>query len=301
MNRLASGDPARPPAERRRPRPAAVAAAGSAAGSPTCALTRDGRTLYFQEGDGGLQHDRRRRRRRRRWRRRRRRPAAAAAAAAAAGWPRPLAAAAAGGGGGGAKRRITFNVTVKIDKPGEWDEMFDDAWRTMKYRFYDPKMHGKDWDAMRAKYKPLVAYVGDRHELMNVINEMIGELNASHTGASAGGGGRRRGRAGAVDPAPRPRPRARRRRPAATRSPTSTRTGPPTRTGSRSSKGNYLIAIDGKPLKAGDDYCELPRPPAQPQGRADPQRQARGRRGVEGQVRADLAWPPSPTSATSAG
>ena len=40
--------------------------------------------------------------------------------------------------------------------------MFDDAWRTMKYRFYDAKMHGKDWDAMRAKYKPLVSYVGDR-------------------------------------------------------------------------------------------------------------------------------------------
>src|SRR4029079_8579017 len=48
---------------------------------------------------------------------------------------------------------------------------------------------------MRAKYKPLVAYVGDRQELMNLINEMIGELNASHTGASAGGGGGR-GRGG---------------------------------------------------------------------------------------------------------
>ena len=70
--------------------------------------------------------------------------------------------------------------------------MFDDAWRCMKYRFYDPKLHGTDWDAMRAKYKPLVAYVADRHELMNVINEMIGELNASHTGAS----GRPRPRAG---------------------------------------------------------------------------------------------------------
>ena len=63
--------------------------------------------------------------------------------------------------------------------------MFDDAWRCMKYRFYDPKLHGTDWDAMRSKYKPLVAYVADRQELMNIINEMIGELNASHTGASA--------------------------------------------------------------------------------------------------------------------
>ena len=122
----------------------------------------------------------------RRGARRRRAPAARAGAEAA------------GGGGGGAKKRITFNVTVRIDKPQEWDEMFDDAWRCMKYRFYDPKLHGTDWDAMRAKYKPLVAYVADRHELMNVINEMIGELNASHTGASAGrerGAGRRGDRA----------------------------------------------------------------------------------------------------------
>ena len=102
-----------------------------------------------------------------------------------------------GAGGGGARKKVTFNVTLEINKPAEWGEMFDDAWRTMKYRFYDKEMHGKDWDAMRAKYKPMVAFVADRQELMNVINEMIGELNASHTGASAaaprgeaaGGGG----------------------------------------------------------------------------------------------------------------
>ncbi len=37
---------------------------------------------------------------------------------------------------------------------------------------------------MRAKYQPLVEYVGDRQELLNIVNEMIGELNASHTGAA---------------------------------------------------------------------------------------------------------------------
>jgi tricorn protease len=68
--------------------------------------------------------------------------------------------------------------------------MFGDAWRTMKYRFYDPKMHGKDWDAMRSKYQPMVEFVGERQELLNLVNEMIGELNASHTGAAPGPGGR---------------------------------------------------------------------------------------------------------------
>ena len=51
-------------------------------------------------------------------------------------------------------------------------------------------MHGKDWDAAKAKYEPLVVDIGDRQELMNIINEMIGELNASHTGAAPPPGGR---------------------------------------------------------------------------------------------------------------
>ncbi len=64
--------------------------------------------------------------------------------------------------------------------------MLDDAWRCMKCRFDDPRLHGTDWDSMRAKYNPLVAHVADRQQLMNLINEMIGELNASNTGAAAG-------------------------------------------------------------------------------------------------------------------
>ena len=83
---------------------------------------------------------------------------------------------------------------MTVNRPAEWAEMFDDGWRTMKYRFYDPKMHGVDWDAARAKYRPLVDFVGDRQEVLNILNEMIGELNASHTGAAPpprgqGGGG----------------------------------------------------------------------------------------------------------------
>ena len=213
-------------------------------------LTKDGRTLYFQEGEsiyttsvgggggGGP---------------------AAMAAQGGGGGPRGGGgggdAAAAGGVGGGAKRRINFNVTVRIDKPQEWEEMFDDAWRCMKYRFYDPKLHGTDWDAKRAKYKPLVAFVADRQELMNVINEMIGELNASHTGAAAG----RSRTTGAGEAAP-----------IITRhlgldlasDPATGRyrvthvyeDGPADKDWIKLAKGNYLIAIDGKPVKAGEDY-----------------------------------------------
>jgi tricorn protease len=149
-------------------------------------------------------------------------------------------------------------VSLRIDKPKEWEEMFDDAWGSMKYRFYDPRMHGKDWDAARARYKPLVAYVADRQELMNLINEMIGELNASHTGASAGGGGGGGGRAEPgrvstrqlgvdleIDPA------------AGLYKVTHVyEDGPADKDWIKVEVGNYLVALDGKPLKAGDDYYE---------------------------------------------
>src|SRR5205823_3250476 len=132
---------------------------GFGGGLGDLSISRDGRTLFFREREGIYSVPL---------------PASAAAAATAGRG--------AAGGGEAARRRIAFTVRVKINRPAEWAEMFGDAWRTMKYRFYDPKMHGMDWDAAKAKYEPLVRDIGDRQELVNIINEMIGELNASHTG-----------------------------------------------------------------------------------------------------------------------
>ncbi len=84
------------------------------------------------------------------------------------------------------KERIDFSFTVTVDLPAEWRQVFFEAWRIMKYRFYDENMHGRDWRAIRDKYEPLLAYVGMTQDLNDVANEMIGELNASHTGVSRG-------------------------------------------------------------------------------------------------------------------
>lgn len=261
QSRIATGTPAPTQGDNDEDRPRGPGR-GFGGGVANLILTKDGRTLFFQEGEsvysvpvsggggggggfGGM--------------------AAMMGGGSGApdggrggrGAPDSSSAGAAGGGGGGGRKKINFDVTVRIDKPKEWDEMFDDAWRCMKYRFYDPKLHGTDWDAMRAKYKPLVASVGDRHELMNVINEMIGELNASHTGASAGGGG---GRGRSDDSSERAVTRhlgleleldndAGRYKIAHIYE-----DGPADKDWIKLAKGNYLIAIDGKPVKANDDY-----------------------------------------------
>ena len=73
---------------------------------------------------------------------------------------------------------------MRVDQREEWAQILDESWRVMKYRFYDEKMHGKDWNAIRAKYEPLLKYVGANEDVYDLANEMIGELNASHTGVS---------------------------------------------------------------------------------------------------------------------
>ena len=85
--------------------------------------------------------------------------------------------------GGGQKKRVGFNVRVKVDREKELAQMFDEAWRAMRDGFYDPNMHGYNWNAIRAKYLPLLPQVVDNEELADLINELIGELNASHMGA----------------------------------------------------------------------------------------------------------------------
>jgi tricorn protease len=67
-------------------------------------------------------------------------------------------------------------VTPRI----EFGQMFEESWRLERDYFYDPALHGVDWNAMRAKYRPLAARVTERAELADVFQQMIGELVALH-------------------------------------------------------------------------------------------------------------------------
>jgi tricorn protease len=131
--------------------------------------------------------------------------------------------------------------------------MFDDAWRTMKYRFYDPQMHGKDWDVARVKYQPLVQFVGERQELINLINEMIGELNASHTGAAPPP----QGRSGGVSTAHLGLELESDESAGRFRVTHVYESGPADKDWVKVTVGDYLIAINGQPVKAGDNFWPM--------------------------------------------
>ncbi|MFQ5753376.1 MAG: PDZ domain-containing protein, partial [bacterium] len=79
-------------------------------------------------------------------------------------------------------------MEMRLNRKQEWSQIFNECWRQMREFFYDPHMHGVDWEATRQKYAPLVDYVNHRNDLTYIIGEMIGELNVGHT--YVGGGDR---------------------------------------------------------------------------------------------------------------
>ncbi len=89
----------------------------------------------------------------------------------------------------------TGEMETVVDPRAEWRQIFTDAWRFERDYFYDPNMHGVDWQAMREHYGRLLDDAVTRWDVNFVIGELIGELNASHT--YRGGGdvesGERRG------------------------------------------------------------------------------------------------------------
>ncbi len=73
------------------------------------------------------------------------------------------------------------DVKLKIDRAEEFVQIFNEAWRVQRDWFYDPNMHGLDWEAIGAKYRKFVPDCGDRSDLNYLIGEMIAELNIGHT------------------------------------------------------------------------------------------------------------------------
>jgi len=72
-------------------------------------------------------------------------------------------------------------VRLRVDRREEFLQIFNEAWRVQRDWFYDPDMHGVDWEATGEKYRVLVPWCGTRGDLNYLIGEMIGELNIGHT------------------------------------------------------------------------------------------------------------------------
>jgi tricorn protease len=72
-------------------------------------------------------------------------------------------------------------LEMNLDRHAEWAQIYGECWRQMRDYFYSPTMNGVDWNAMRAKYAALVPYAQTRYDLTYLIGELIGEIHNSHT------------------------------------------------------------------------------------------------------------------------
>jgi tricorn protease len=73
------------------------------------------------------------------------------------------------------------DLKMHLDPREEWKQIFNEAWRLERDFYYEPGMHGLDWNAMKKKYGELVPYASCRQDMRFIIGELIGELNTSHT------------------------------------------------------------------------------------------------------------------------
>ena len=87
---------------------------------------------------------------------------------------------------GGTPTPVPFRAAASLDLNEQQRQAFDQAWRMMRDSFYDPKMHGVDWNGVRIRYRAVVDECVTIQDFHLLLTEMIGELNASHTGASRG-------------------------------------------------------------------------------------------------------------------
>ena len=69
----------------------------------------------------------------------------------------------------------------------EREYIFEHAWKQVKEKFYDPNIHGIDWEGYHDTYKKFLPYINNRYDFSEMLSELLGELNASHTGCGYGG------------------------------------------------------------------------------------------------------------------
>ena len=147
----------------------------------------------------------------------------------------------------------------------EWTQIFEDTWRWYRDFFYDKDMHGRDWKKIGEKFRACLPDIQSREQLNWLLSEMVGELCVSHTYISGGDTSpaqfvpvvRRTGLLGAdlvADPASGLYRFARILGPTPYFSQVEM---PLARPDVPVHEGDFLLAINGQTLKAGDNYFRL--------------------------------------------
>lgn len=83
----------------------------------------------------------------------------------------------------GAKESISFAGEFDYRPRLEREYIFNHVWKQVLDKFYDPDIHGIDWEGYRDAYARFLPYIDNNFDFQEMLSEMLGELNGSHTGA----------------------------------------------------------------------------------------------------------------------
>lgn len=86
----------------------------------------------------------------------------------------------------GKRDPVTINGEMVLNVDAERRFMFEHVWRRTKETFYTASMHGVNWDSYKPDYEKYLPYIGNNYEFSEMLSELLGELNVSHSGSSYG-------------------------------------------------------------------------------------------------------------------
>ncbi|WP_298757211.1 S41 family peptidase [uncultured Psychroserpens sp.] len=85
--------------------------------------------------------------------------------------------------GSGKRKSVAINDEMSFNLSAERLYLMDHVSRQVKKKFLDPNLHGAPWDALSKNYKKFVPHLNNDYDFKDILGELLGELNASHTGA----------------------------------------------------------------------------------------------------------------------
>lgn len=80
-------------------------------------------------------------------------------------------------------KNIPFKAEFSYRAPQERDYIFNHIWRQVEDKFYDPTIHGIDWPGYKTAYARFLPHINNNYDFQEMLSELLGELNGSHTGA----------------------------------------------------------------------------------------------------------------------
>ena len=150
----------------------------------------------------------------------------------------------------GQTRQITFDGAYEFKPKAERTYMFDHIWKQVQEKFYDPDIHGIDWAYYRDNYRRFLPYIDNYFDFQDLLSEMLGELNGSHTGARYyASGGEAPGYLGVLYDNEYQGDGLRIREVLPD--------GPVSLADDGIAAGDLILAIDGQPVKAGENWYSL--------------------------------------------